>query len=192
MAMEVDLHSGITPPDFPLALDFDQLCERLRHVELSTRIVPTFSPEDLLIILCIQVAKDAWECRNRLLQLCDIRAVIDSQQTIDWRKLMRQARTMGCQRMVLLGFRLVNELLEASVPMEILQETAAHRGVETLCQRVRAVLFGAATTGFPSSFVLRHHAIDRARDRVRHALWYFYFRKDRALMASPRSLSGHG
>jgi hypothetical protein len=192
MAMEVDLHSGITPPDFPLALDFDQLCERLRHVELSTRIVPTFSPEDLLIILCIQVAKDAWECRNRLLQLSDIRAVIDSEQTIDWRNLMRQARTIGCQRMVLLGFRLVNELLEASVPMEILQEAAAHRGVETLCQRVRAVLFGAATTGFPSSFVLRHHAIDRARDRVRHALWYFYFRKDRALMASPRSLSGHG
>ena len=192
MAMEVDLHSGITPPDFPLALDFDQLCERLRHVELSTRIVPTFSPEDLLIILCIQVAKDAWECRNRLLQLSDIRAVIDSEQTIDWRNLMRQARTIGCQRMVLLGFRLVNELLEASVPMEILQEAAAHRGVETLCQRVRAVLFGAATTGFPSSFVLRHHAIDRARDRVRHALWYFYFRKDRALVASPRSLSGHG
>ena len=84
---------------------------------------------------------------------------------------------MGCQRMALLGFRLVNELLEASVPKEILQEAAAHRGIETLCQRVRAVLFGAAATGFPSSFVSRHHAIDRARDRVRHALWYFYFRK---------------
>ena len=192
MAMEVDLHSGITPPDFPLALDFEHLCERLCHVELSTRIVPTFSPEDLLIILCVQVAKDAWECRNRLLQLCDIRAVIDSQQTIDWRNLMRQARTMGCQRMALLGFRLANELLEASVPTAILQEAAAHRGIETLCQRVRAVLFGAAATGFPSSFVLRHHAIDRTRDRVRHALWYFYFRKDRALVASPRSLSGHG
>jgi Uncharacterised nucleotidyltransferase len=192
MAMEVDLHSGITPPDFPFAFDFDHLCERLRHVELSTRIVPSFSPEDVLIILCVQVAKDAWESRNRLLQLCDIRAVIDSQQTIDWRNLMRQARTMGCQRMALLGFRLVNELLEASVPTEILQEAAAHRGIESLCQRVRALLFGAAATGFPSSFVARHHAIDRARDRVRHALWYFYFRKDRALGALSRSFSDHG
>ena len=192
MAMEVDLHSGITPPDFPFALDFEDLCERLRHVELSTRLVPSFAPEDVLIILCVQVAKDAWECRNRLLQLCDIRAVIDSQQTIDWQNLMRQARTMGCQRMVLLGFRLVNELLEASVPTEILQEAAAHRGIETLCQRVRAVLFGAAAAGFPGSFVSRHHAIDRTRDRLRHALWYFYFRKDRALAALPRFLSGQG
>jgi Uncharacterised nucleotidyltransferase len=192
MAMEVDFHSGITPPDFPFALDFDHLCERLRHVELSTRIVPSFSSEDVLIILCVQVAKDAWESRNRLLQLCDIRAVIDSQPTIDWRNLMRQARTMGCQRMALLGFRLANELLEASVPTEILQEAAAHRGIESLCQRVRAVLFGAAATGFPSSFVARHHAIDRARDRVRHALWYFYFRKDRALGALSRSFSDHG
>jgi len=191
MAMEVDLHSGITPPDFPLALSFAQLCERLRDVELSTRIVPSFSPEDVLIILCIQVAKDAWESRNRLLQLSDIRAVIDSQPTIDWRNLMSHARTMGCQRMALLGLRLTAELLEASVPKQILQEAAAHRGVEILCQRVRAALFGAAATGFPSSFISRHHAIDRARDRLRHALWYFYFRKHRALVALPRSLSGH-
>jgi hypothetical protein len=191
MAMEVDLHRGITPPDFPFKLDFEHLRERLRYVELSSRVVPSFSPEDVLIILCVQLAKDAWESRNRLLQLCDIRAVIDSQQTIDWRNLMRQAQTMGCQRMALLGFRLVNELLEASVPMEILQEAATHRGIESLCQRVRAVLFGAAATGFPSSFVSRHHAIDRARDRIRHALWYFYFRKDRALVALPRSLSDH-
>jgi hypothetical protein len=192
MAMEVDLHSGITPPDFPFALDFEHLCERLRYVELSTRIVPSFSPEDILIILCVQVAKDAWESRNRLLQLCDIRAVIDSQPTIDWRNLMSQARTMGCQRMALLGFRLVNQLLEAPVPMEILQEAAAHRGIETLCQRVSAVLFGTAAAGLPSSFVSRHHAIDRARDRVRHAFLYFYFRKDRALVALSRTLSGHG
>ena len=73
------------------------------------------------------MAKDAWEWRNRLLQLCDIRAVIDSQETIDWRNLMRQARTMGCRRMALLGFRLANELLEASVPREILQEARAER-----------------------------------------------------------------
>ena len=192
MAVEVDLHTGITPPDFPFALDFEHLCERLRHVELSTRIVPSFSTEDVLIILCVQVAKDAWDCRNRLLQLCDIRAVIDSQQTIDWRNLMRRARTMGCQRMALLGFRLVHELLEASVPIEILQEAAAHRGIETLCQRVRAVLFGAAAIGFPSNFVSRHYSIDRARDRLRHAFWYFYFRKDRALVALPRPFSGHG
>jgi hypothetical protein len=191
MAMEVDLHSGITPPDFPLGLDFEHLCERVRYVELSTRIVPSFSPEDLLIILCVQVAKDAWECRNRLLQLCDIRAVIDSQQTVDWRNLMREARSMGCQRMALLGLRLTAELLEASVPKEILQEAAAHRGIETLCQRVRAALFGAAATGFPGSFISRHLAIDRARDRLRHALWYFYFRKERALVALPRSFSGH-
>jgi Uncharacterised nucleotidyltransferase len=191
MAMAVDLHRGITPPDFPFALDFDHLCERLRRVELSRRIVPTFSPEDVLIILCVQVAKDAWECRNRLLQLCDISAVIDSHPTIDWRNLMRQARAMGCERMALLGFRLVNELLEASVPIEILQEAAAHRAIGTLSQRVRAVLFGAAAPGFPSSFVSRHHSIDRARDRIRHALWYFYFRKDRALVALPRCLPGH-
>ena len=192
MVMEVDLHTGITPPEFPFALDFEHLRERLRHVELSGRIVPSFSPEDVLIILCVQVAKDAWEWRNRLLQLCDIRAVIDSQETIDWRNLMRQARTMGCRRMALLGFRLANELLEASVPREILQEAAAHRGIETLCQRVRAVLFGAAATGFPSRFASRHHAIDSARDRVRHALWYFYFERDRVLVALRRSLSGHG
>jgi hypothetical protein len=190
MAMEVDLHSGITPPDFPYALDFEHLCERLCYVQLSTRTVASFSPEDVIIILCVQVAKDAWEGRNRLLQLCDIRAVIDSQETIDWRNLMNQARTMGCQRMTLLGLRLVSELLAASVPKQILQEAAAHRGIETLCQRVRAALFGAATTGFPGSFISRHHAIDRGRDRVRHAFWYFYFRKDRALAALPRSLYG--
>ena len=70
----------------------------------------------MLVVLTIQLRKDAWHSDNlRLSKICDIAELLRSQPAMDWIAVDRAAERLGCQRALSLGLRVAHELLGAPV-----------------------------------------------------------------------------
>jgi hypothetical protein len=131
--------------------------------------VPTFSPEDLLLILCTHGAKHVWD---RLVWICDVAELIRVSARMDWGWVLKEAGKLHSTRILSLGLSLAHDLLGASVPEGILQRLGGDPAIRPLASQVRERLFADRAEppglGETSLFFLR--ARDRLRDRVRHCL----------------------
>jgi len=134
----VDLHWAITERFFSFPLDPECLWERLYRVPLGGSDVPTFSPEDLLLILCVHGSKDAWE---RLKYVCDVAELVRTHQDMDWRRIMVRAGRLGSKRMLFLGLLLARDLLQMPLPEEVSRKAHADPAVEALVRRIGERLF---------------------------------------------------
>jgi hypothetical protein len=149
--VEVDLHWGLTPFYFPIHLDFAYLWERCQPMTLAETTITSFAPEDLLLILCIQVAKDCWERRQHLEHLakvCDIAALLQTYPTLNWATVMQQATSTGAIRIVNFGLYLAQGLLGAELPASIDEQVHNDGMAIALAQQVCAQLFGPIDQSF--------------------------------------------
>lgn len=187
--VNVDLHQGITPMHFALPLDFASLWSRLEPVSLAGKTVLNLPPEDLLLILCINGARDFWERRERLAQICDIAEVIRVHQDMDWNRVIEQASTLGSERILLLGLFLARDLLGCALPEKVLQRIHADPVVKSLAAQVCERLLGEAT-GPPKLFEGSLFYL-KARERVQDKILYFVTpnQNDRNILSLPKFLS---
>lgn len=142
--VHIDLHQAITPSYCPFRLDFEGLWQRLDRVSLADTVVVNFSPEDLLIILCVQVSRDCCDKREQLAKICDIAELIYARQTLDWERVMEQARTLNSTRMLFLGLLLASDLLGTALPEKVLLKIQADSVVRSLAKQVIDRLFQEA------------------------------------------------
>jgi hypothetical protein len=124
LRIPVDLHWGLTPRRFHFPLNFARLWAHRQPLCLAGTTVATLAPEDLLMVLCVEAARDAWgglqkprEHRyGRLLTLCDIAALLQGHPALDWDRVLADTRRLGGQRMLWFGLRLARELLGTPLP----------------------------------------------------------------------------
>ena len=165
--VNLDIHyAGLTPRERPLSLHFQHLWSRVKPVSVSGTPVLTFQPEDLLLILCVQVAKDCWQWREQLAKICDVAEAIRVHPKIDWHQVIQQARSTGSERMLFLGLLLAHELLGTSLPDQVWQRMQAHPIVNILCQQVCERLFTMEQSATA-------HRLPKYRDTEKNL---FYFR----------------
>lgn len=153
-SVEVDLHWGLTPFYFPIQLDFDRLWQNRQPFSLAESTIMSFAPEDLLLILCVQVAKDCWERRQHLEHLakvCDIAALLHTYPNLNWQQVTQQAESMGIERMVHFGLFLAQGLIEAELPDFVCSAIQADNHATSLAQQVCIHLFDAIDESFASS-----------------------------------------
>ena len=173
----VDLHLGIVPHLFHVPLDFERVWTHRQPICLAGTIVSTLAPEDLLIVLCVQVAKDMWcdlnkqrKSRNSgLLKICDIAELLRSSQDMDWGRVLADARRLGVQRILSFGLRVARELLGASLPRALQSTMEAHPAISGLVAHTRAQLLDEVDAGAPMSLTPArfHFAIrERWQDKV--------------------------
>jgi hypothetical protein len=194
-AVSVDIHEFLTPRQFPVALHFEDLQHRVLPVRIAGGALRSFCPEDLMIVLCIQLAKDTWGPRNvRLSKLCDIAEMLRSQPGLDWDAVVDRARRAGVLRMLQLGMRAAQAHLGAPVRLDDLPVASArsdalvrHFLVRLLNER------GAPASGTMSSERFYFHIRERWREKVYP--WVLEFRerlppndRDRAVVPLPDSL----
>ena len=131
-------------PDLP-----PSLWGRLGRLPLLGTDVPWPSSEDLLLILCLHGSKHKWE---ELKWLVDVAELLRIGTDIDWRRLTGEARRIGAYRMLAVGLRLANDLLDAPVPAEVLNDVRAAPSVASLASEVCDGLFANASTsaGIPA------------------------------------------
>ena len=118
-----------------VSVDLQQIWQRLVRTRFGGTTVLSFSPEDLLFILCVHGTKHGWK---RLQWICDVAELVRRHHAeISWRRLMERAETSGCQRMLLVGLSLAHELLESPVPGEVLSKIEADQTIGFLVRQVR-------------------------------------------------------
>lgn len=142
--IEVDLHWGLTPFYFPLEVDFESYWQGVQPVALSEKTVFSFSAEDLLLILCIQIAKDCWEREQQiehLAKVCDIAKLLETHQQLDWEQIIQQAVAIGALRMLWFGLLLARNLFDATLPEEVSVKIQADSIAIHLVEQVCVSLF---------------------------------------------------
>jgi hypothetical protein len=94
-------------------------------------------------------------------------------QNLDWGGLLGRAKTLGCERILLLGIFLAHRLLGALLPSNVLEKAQSDATVGTLatfvCERLFQENNGSSHEAFGlSSFYLR--VSERLRDRTAYCL----------------------
>jgi hypothetical protein len=134
---EVDVHRAITPRIFPFQIDFQGLWDRITEVKISGHTVPSLCPNDLVLILCIQAAKDSWENRSQLAKICDIAELLQAHPNINWPWVFGEARRQGAEGMLCFGLVLVQNLLGAELPKNALERIEKHHMISLLATQVQ-------------------------------------------------------
>jgi hypothetical protein len=143
--IEIDLHWGLTPFYFPVNLDFARLWSRRKVYTLASVEIKSFCPEDLLLILCLQVAKDCWERRQHLEHLakvCDIAELLNNYPQLNWQQVLEAAQEQGLQRALHFGLFLATHLLDGQIPEVIRSQVLADSIAISLGYQVCSQLFG--------------------------------------------------
>lgn len=128
----VDLHFRVTPDRYPFRFSFDRLWERRVTVSLWGNTVQTISPPDLLPVVAVHATKHFWV---QLEWLVSFTSLIQH-ESIDLSEVLRCSRQIGCDRMVLLGLRLSQELLRLPLPDRVATIVDADRSVGLISRRV--------------------------------------------------------
>jgi hypothetical protein len=88
--------------------------------------------------------------------ICDVAELLRAHPELDWEKIVDRAETLGCRRILWLGLFLAYDLLQAPLPMEILERVYQDPLVISLAQEVFEVLFREADEPFrPFPFYIR-------------------------------------
>jgi len=134
----IDLHWEFTPTYFAFKPNFDTLWERLQPISLAGHDILQLSLEDSLLYLCVHGCKDLWQ---RLSWICDIAELIKSHPAIQWTELLEQAKKQGCERMLLLGLLLAEDIQKICLPEIVQQRIAQSHIIKVLATEVKTRLW---------------------------------------------------
>lgn len=137
--INVDLHRSIVPDHFNLRLEFDR--SRLVPFIIEDARVWTIPPEELLLLLAVQLGKDCCHWKVRLIQLCDSAELIRTYPGLDWARLWERARESGCERMLSLNLFLIHQLFGTPLPESVLEKIKADPAIEPLAHHIHSRLW---------------------------------------------------
>ena len=139
-----ELHWDFHGPFFYLPLETDYFYDSLKTVDINGFNVSSFTPENLLIILCIHNAKHDWE---KLGWICDISQLIQNYK-MDWTLILEKSGQLGIQRIVNINFSLANDLFELKLPEDILNSLNSDPVIKKISLLIKSRLFSEATYEF--------------------------------------------
>ncbi len=171
----VDLHQGLTPDYLPIHIDFSGLWQRLESVSVGGVEFKSFSPEDLLIVLCIQLAKDSQWTAEVLIKVCDIAELIFTYENIDWDLVWQRCIKLGTKRIVLFSLYVVHEMLDTKVPDSMGQKMQKDNVAKKAALQVCEEFFLRSEESFKEKtyqerIILRKLARERWQDKVPYFL----------------------
>ncbi len=118
----IDLHQRIASKNFPCHFQFYQLWQNHQYLCIGKTKIKVIQPEDLLIILCVQVVKDTWENKIRLVKYSDIAELIISHKDLDWTEILNRAKLYRCEIILFVGLFITKNLIEITLPSMILDK----------------------------------------------------------------------
>jgi hypothetical protein len=163
---KVEIHWSITPRSFSFPLDLTPFWTRVGSISMRGVSVPSFSPEDTLLILCVHGSRHAW---RRLEWICDVAELVNATPQMDWQAIL--ARAGGVRGELLMGLYLAKNVLNASVPDEVVRKISGDWEVQRLGSLVRDQLFRRSAgqpLGVFERFLLTLQVRESMTDRLRY------------------------
>ena len=164
----VDIHRAITPDRFPVQLDFFRLQSRLRVLRVADREIRSFGPEDMLVILCVQLAKDSWQRPwLSLSKVCDIAELLRAHPNLNWKQVACEGRRLRCEFILSFALAFSHELLGAAEPALELRRMP-RRDHKALAAHVEHKIFNQMSPDYRGRlnqnrfhFKIREHWVDK-------------------------------
>lgn len=142
----VDLHWLLTPKYFPYREKMESFFVRSIETQTSAGKVRTFCDEDLVAVLCLQIAKDAWERQQHIpyfFKVVDLAEALSVMKDMDWRSLRHRAKENGwlkilqlavgaCQRWLGLDEAYCKQVIGGSISKRE-QELVSRLGERVVC-----------------------------------------------------------
>jgi hypothetical protein len=168
----VELHSNRTMRYYPRPLPLEKLFARQARVNIEGRTIPAPCAEDHLIIICVHGAKHFWE---KLLWIADVAALISRSTELRWELAEQSAQEVGAETMLHGGLLLAAEVLQASLPPQVLRRAKADSAARRMTRQVLGwlPLTGEARPDFERGLLPR--ALFRMRMRGGAAAGVGYF-----------------
>ena len=128
----VELHTEWTLRHFPVRPDIEAMARRSTVVPVDGKDVATFAAEDELLMLAVHGAKDFW---SRLIWVADVAEIVKQSPKLNWRKVIAEAKRLKASRMLNLGLSLAREILNVTLPPEIVGQVEADATANRLARR---------------------------------------------------------
>lgn len=116
----VDLHWGITPKTFPLALVSDDFLSHGQTVHLAGFSIETLTDEDLIFYLSVHAAKHYF---RKLEYVTTLAEFIRSNSQLSWAAVIARARHARAEKIVFLALLLVESFYGLPIPAEFAELT---------------------------------------------------------------------
>ncbi len=139
--VSVDVHWAISQRWYSFPLTTDTLWSDPRQIDFLGTRISSPPPELLLLILCAHGSRHYWE---RLIWVCDVAELIQSQPHLNWERVWEHARLLRSERMLLTGLILAKKLLGTRLPAEAANRIEADPVAQALAAKVERWLFLAA------------------------------------------------
>lgn len=165
----IEIHWNFLPSYLSLSLDPKRFWKRLGSFSLNGMKISTFSPEDLLLILCIHSTKHMWQ---RISWITDIAELINAHKELDWEMILQEADISRTRRMLFLGLFLAHRTLKAELPANLMQLVQDDPSIAPLAAPAEGKWF-AEDVGEPHILTLTHFyfkSIESYNDRIRYCL----------------------
>ena len=170
----VDLHQGLTPDYLPVYIDFQGLWQRLEPVSVGGIEVKSFAPEDLLIVLCVQLAKDSQWTAEVLSKVCDIVELLRTYQNLDWDLVWHRCTKLGTKRILLFALYIAKQMLGAELPNSIEQKIETDLVAKKAAWIVCEEFFLRSPKSFAErTYIERVYLQKLARERWQDKVSYF-------------------
>jgi Uncharacterised nucleotidyltransferase/Tetratricopeptide repeat len=135
LGITVRPHTRLTPANIVLDIDYAAFWYRRQRTNLDGRSMLTLAPEDALLVLAIQGARELWWNIGRA---CDVAAFIGTHPKLAWSTTLERATAQGCLRMLLLATSLAHKCFDTPVPDTIVTAGSADSIIGSMVQRIVA------------------------------------------------------
>ena len=167
--INIDLHQAIAPRWYNYRVIFDDLWDRRSTIVVDGKNLGTFSLEDLLILLCLDIVRDTAEATYlRLFKFCDVARIINNYNAGNWELVLEKARQIGARGALSVALRAADDLIGISMPIDIRDMVFSSAAVDTIARHTVAMV----RNGPPTQKRFPHHTriIVKVRDRPQDKL----------------------
>jgi putative nucleotidyltransferase-like protein len=169
-------------------LGMDWAWRRRQNARLAGVEVPNLDPESTLLVLCIHGTKHEW-CR--LFWICDVAQLLATFPSLNWKKVIDEAKRVGHFRVLALGVLLARRVSGVAVPQDVLRRFEADSSACKQARYFQETLHDAQGNPPPGAKRWKSSQLLGFRDGARLLMSRDFLRpneKDRAAVHLPESL----
>ena len=171
----LELHWKLSGSHFGLPKEMNRLWDRLESISIGGISIANLDFNDLLIYLCLHGSRHSWE---RLAWICDVYYLLTSRDEIDWDTILAESKGLGCENVVALGLKLINEFFDYPIPEQFADSIRQNSVYDEMANEVRKRTFAPESVQvelgdrYAYHLKLKERRSDRWKLHVHYLGWY--------------------